>query len=167
MIVTDRLSEIQVSFHPKISQSKRTKVKSSQEAYDIIKTLWNDNTIQLYEEFLVLYLSRNNGVIGYRFISKGSNCGTVVNVQLILAIALKINCSSLILSHNHPSGNLHPSQADIELTKKISEACKLLDLQLLDHLIVTLEKYFSFADEGLIWTHSISMGFSWDIISGV
>ncbi|MDZ7650383.1 MAG: JAB domain-containing protein [Cytophagales bacterium] len=94
--------------------------------------------------------NRANKVLGIFELSTGGVSGTVADPKLIFAAALKGAASGMILAHNHPSGNLQPSQADLDLTKKIREAGKLLEIQLLDHVIVTSEGYYSFADEGLI-----------------
>jgi len=143
------LPEIQVSYHP-IKVAERVKVCSSQCSYEVLSQLWNPDTILLYEEFLVLFLDRKNGVIGYRVMNRGSNCGTVVDIKLIFSISLATSTSSIILSHNHPSGNLKPSQEDIKLTNKIKDAGELLEIKLLDHLIVSDSSYLSFLDEGMI-----------------
>jgi DNA repair protein RadC len=97
-----------------------------------------------------MFTNRANKVLGIFELSTGGVSGTVADPKLIFAAALKVAASGLILSHNHPSGNLQPSQADIDLTRKIKEAGKLLEIQLLDHIILTTEGYYSFADEGLI-----------------
>jgi DNA repair protein RadC len=103
-----------------------------------------------HEEVNVLFLNRANRVIGISCISKGGLDGTVVDIRIILQTALKANCSSVMLSHNHPSGSQKPSQADISITQKLKEGCKAVGLLLLDHLIITGEGYMSFADEGLL-----------------
>lgn len=151
MLVSSKMPEIQVSLHPHFPITERRKVRTSREVYDLIIDVWNKNTMTLFEEFMTLYLARNNAIIGYRNISRGSNCGTVVNIQLILGIALKVNASSIILVHNHPSGNLKPSRVDRDITDKLNNASRFLDIGLLDHIIVTSQNYFSFADEGLIF----------------
>lgn len=97
-----------------------------------------------------MYLNRANRVIGIHRHSTGGVAGTVVDTKQILAVALKSNASSLILCHNHPSLNLQPSQADLEITRKIKQAAQTMDLSLLDHLIITSEGYYSFADEGVL-----------------
>lgn len=103
-----------------------------------------------HEEFFVLYLNRANKVLTHKHISTGGVSGTVADVRIILKHGLEILASGFIAVHNHPSGNLKPSHADIELTKKLKEAGKLLDMTLLDHLIIGDNKYMSMADEGLI-----------------
>jgi len=89
-------------------------------------------------------------VLGITSISEGGLSGTVVDVRLILATALKAGASSMILCHNHPSGNLKPSEADYKITQKIKDAGETMDIQVLDHLIITGEAYFSFSDEGVM-----------------
>lgn len=97
-----------------------------------------------------MFTNRANKVLGIYEVSTGGIAGTVADPKLIFVAALKVGASGVILSHNHPSGNLTASQADIELTRKIKEGGRLLEIQLLDHVILTSEGYFSFADEGLV-----------------
>ena len=104
----------------------------------------------MHEEFYVLYLNRANRVMAHKHISSGGVSGTTADLKIILKHGIEILASSMIAVHNHPSGNLKPSQADIELTKKLKEAAKLIDILLLDHLIIGDRKYYSFADEGMI-----------------
>lgn len=103
-----------------------------------------------HEEFWILLLSRNNKVIAKELISKGGLSGTVADPKIIFSIALQHQASSIILAHNHPSGNLKPSQQDIDLTKKLYQAGKILDINVFDHLIITDDGFLSFADEGLL-----------------
>lgn len=142
------LAEIEISYRPKVKASERKKVVTSSDAYDCMKGCFP--SLEYREYFVILCLNRNNGVLGYCMISMGGMTGTVVDVRLIMQAALKANACSLVLAHNHPSGNLVPSEADKVITRKVKEAGKVLDITVLDHLIVTDETYFSFADEGLI-----------------
>lgn len=103
-----------------------------------------------YEEFWVLFLNRSNRLIEKQKISQGGISGTVTDVRIILRHAIEVQASSMVVCHNHPSGGLKPSQSDIDITKKLSEAGKIMDVKLLDHLIVTDTSFFSFADEGLL-----------------
>lgn len=96
---------------------------------------------------MVLYLNRANKVIGSYELSKGGITATIADIRIILSVALKTLATGLILAHNHPSGNLKPSEADVCLTNKIKEAAKLMDIQVLDHLILVEGGYFSFSDE--------------------
>lgn len=126
---------------------KRLKITSSQDAYDAIKPeLWD----QPHEEFWLLMLNRANQVIRKERSSIGGVAGTVTDPKIIFKAALQHLASSLILVHNHPSGNLKPSEADLKLTKKLKEAGALLDIPVLDHLIFTDHGYYSFADEGIL-----------------
>lgn len=102
------------------------------------------------EHFYVLYLSRSNKVIGYSLISLGGITGTVADVRLILQSALGCGAVYIMLCHNHPSGSLKPSSADETLTKKIKEACRYHDITLVDHMIISDEGYYSFAEEGIL-----------------
>ncbi|MFT4678680.1 MAG: DNA repair protein RadC [Litorivivens sp.] len=126
---------------------QKKKITSSRDAYDLLYTKLADLS---HEEFWVLLLSRSNKVIELKMISKGGITGTVVDVRLIFAQALAQKACGMILSHNHPSGNLKPSESDIRLTKKMSEAGKILDIPVLDHIIATDNAYFSFADESML-----------------
>lgn len=144
------VAEIQLSYKSNVKPSLRPKITSSRDAYEVLKRVWNDSMIELCEQFKVIFTNRANKVLGVFEVSTGGIAGTVADPKLIFVAALKAGATGLILSHNHPSGNLTPSHADIELTKKIKEGGRLLEIQLLDHLILTSESYFSFADEGLI-----------------
>lgn len=132
----------------KFSEPKeKFKITSSNDAFKFLSPKAED---LVHEEFRVLYLNRSNRVINEKKISQGGVSGTVIDVRLILKHAIEALASSIIVAHNHPSGNLQPSDADIQITRKIKEASKLHDIQLLDHLIVTDQHYLSFADEGLL-----------------
>lgn len=123
------------------------KITSSLEVVKIMQPLIGDIG---HEEFWVLYLNNSNKVLAKHQISKGGLTATLVDVRLIFKRAIELSSVGLILCHNHPSGKLKPSLADIELTKKIKQAAITLDLKLLDHLIITEKTYFSFADEGIL-----------------
>ncbi len=144
------VSEIKVSYQPKFRASERPKVIRSKDAYNILYNNWDHSRIELSEQFYILLLNRANNVIGISEISSGGFSATVVDPKLIFVIALKSAAAGIILAHNHPSSNLQPSNQDLIVTKKLVEAGKLLDLQILDHLIISKYSYFSFGDEGLI-----------------
>lgn len=145
-----KLAEIELSYKSNYKASLRPKVSGSNDAYQILLSSWEETKIEFVEQFKILLLNRANRVLGYMTISSGSSTGTVADPKLIFAAAIKANACSIILSHNHPSGNLSPSQADIDLTRKIREGGKILEIQVLDHVIVTSEGYYSFADEGIL-----------------
>jgi DNA repair protein RadC len=142
-----QIREVQVSYQP--LGGTLFQVRSSQSAYDYISRVYDESTIGLYEEFMVLLLNRANRVMGCLKLSKGGLTGTVVDLRILFGTALKAMASSIIIAHNHPSNNLTPSKEDKELTLKIKEAGQFLDINLIDHLILGTDgNYASFADEG-------------------
>lgn len=126
---------------------QRPFVKSSNHVADYLRVSLKDYT---HEVFAVVFLNRANKIISFQVISSGGLTGTVADPRVILKKAIEAEATSIILSHNHPSGNLKPSRADEELTQKIKTAASYLDIRVADHIIVSDEGYFSFADEGLI-----------------
>jgi len=123
----------------------RPRITSSRVCFDVIAPLLADLP---HEEFWILILNHGNQVIGRKMVSKGGVTGTVVDSRVVFKTALEGNAASLVLCHNHPSGTLQPSQADISLTQKLKKAGQTLDIKILDHLIVSEYGYYSFADEG-------------------
>ena len=121
-------------------------ITNSRAVFDLMQPNWLD--IDYTESFYVVLLNRSNKVIGISKISIGSISGTIADPKKIFQIALKANSSGVILCHNHPSGNPNPSSNDDNITRKCVEAGRFLDLPVLDHIIITRTKYFSFADEG-------------------
>ncbi len=122
-------------------------IRTSRDSFDYIYPEMADLP---HEEFYVLYLNKSNKVITHKHISSGGVTGTVADTKIILKHALELLATSIIAVHNHPSGNLKPSQADIDLTKKLREAANLMDVSLLDHLIVGDRNYYSFSDNGML-----------------
>lgn len=145
-----RVAEVELVYKTKVKASERPKVTSSKDIYNILRLIWDENKIDMLEEFKVIFLNRANRVTGVYDASSGGITGTVADPRLILAAAIKSLSVSIVLSHNHPSGNLKPSRADEELTLKIKEAASYHDIKVLDHIIITSEAYYSFADEGLL-----------------
>lgn len=130
-----------------IDPEEKPKISSSKDVFELLKP----HLLDLHhEEFWIVLLNRANRVLKKHQISQGGVAGTVADPKIIFKVALEELASGVILAHNHPSGNLTASQADIDLTKKLKEAGKLLEIQVLDHLIVAGQKYFSFADEGVL-----------------
>ena len=140
-----KVSEIKVSYSNQ--NEEKIKITNSKTAYDVVLSHWNKNTMEYQEEVKFLLLNRANMVLGIHKLSKGGTSGCIVDIKMILAIALKCNAHGIILVHNHPSGNLKPSEADKSLTSKIKKACDMVDVNLLDHLIITKDGYYSFKDE--------------------
>lgn len=151
MKLPNKIPEIQLRYTFPVKKEDRIQIKSCEDAYQAFLDIWDRDTLDYREMFIALYLNRCNEVLGYRIISIGGVAGTVVDVKQVLAIAVKANASSIVLAHNHPSGQLSPSQQDIDLTRKIKAGGVILDIQVLDHLILTSDDaYFSFADEGYL-----------------
>lgn len=126
--------------------SERKIIISSKDVFELFQSELSDNT---YEEFWILLLNRANKIISKHCISEGGISGTVVDPKKIFKLALENNASSMILCHNHPSGNIKPSEQDISLTKKLKEGGRILDIQVTDHIIISDKSYFSFNDEGI------------------
>ena len=122
-------------------------IRASKDVADIFQPILSDLS---HEEFWILYLNRSNKVISRMKLSQGGVSGTVTDVRIVMKKAVELLASGIILCHNHPSGNLNPSDADSKITQKIKEAGSLMDIQLLDHLIISDKDYYSFADNGLI-----------------
>jgi len=127
--------------------SENTQIRSSSDVFNIFQPLMEDLP---HEEFWILFLNRANKIINRMKISQGGVSGTVTDVRIILKKAIETLASGLVICHNHPSGNNSPSDSDIKITQKIKEAGALMDIQLLDHIIVCGNEYYSFADNGMI-----------------
>ncbi len=143
------ISEISLTYKRKVKASDRPKVNSSLSAYQLFRENWNDLTINLFEEFKILLLDRNNQCMGIVPLSQGGVSGTLVDPKLVFVSALKARACGIILGHNHPSGNLKASKSDMALTEKLEKGGRLLDIKILDHIILTDNDYLSFADNGL------------------
>ena len=124
-----------------------TQIRASKDVADIFQPILSDLS---HEEFWILYLNRSNKVISRMKLSQGGVSGTVTDVRIVMKKAVELLASGIILCHNHPSGNLNPSDADSKITQKIKEAGSFMDIQLLDHLIISDKDYYSFADNGMI-----------------
>ncbi|RYY00588.1 DNA repair protein [bacterium] len=146
---TYQVAEIEISYKPKFKAQQRPQVSQSEQAYNIFIQQWDKGRLELLEEFKVLLLNTNHRVLGVAHLSKGGASSTVVDPKMIFSIALKANASAIIVAHNHPSGSLKPSCADINMTRKLKEGGKLLEIRVEDHLIITSDGYYSFADNGI------------------
>lgn len=142
--------KISVSFDKNLKKSELLKITSSKDAYNIFQRVFNADTFHWSEEFILLCLNNSNKVVGFYKLSSGGMTGTVVDVRTIFTTALNCLSTAIIIAHNHPSGRLEPSEADKAVTRKIKEASKILDIPVLDHLIITDEDFYSFADNGLL-----------------
>lgn len=142
------ITAMEIGFRRKLAdKSEITKIKSSKDAYEAIHTKLCDLP---HEEFWVMLLNNSSRLMKMERVSTGGMTGTVADVRIIFRKALEEKATSIIVCHNHPSGNRQPSEADKKLTKKLSQAGEILDIKVLDHLIVTESEYFSFADEQMM-----------------
>ncbi|WP_341836789.1 JAB domain-containing protein [Chitinophaga pollutisoli] len=148
--VINIVSEISVTFTPSLPPSQCPKISSPKEAHDLFRSNWNMDTFYLQEELKVMFLDHSLHVMGIMTICTGSKTTCNCDLPKLFGAALKASCTKFILAHNHPSGCMKASTADINLTKKVTEGCRLLDLQLLDHQILGDDGYLSMADEGLL-----------------
>ena len=129
------------------SEIQKTKITTSESASKVIRQFYFDD-INIYESFFILLLNRANNTTGFAKISQGGTAGTVVDIKMIAKYAVESLSSAVIICHNHPSGNKQASEADINMTKKIKNALLLLDIKLIDHIIITENDFYSFADNG-------------------
>jgi DNA repair protein RadC len=127
----------------------KIKIEDATDAAEFIKQFYQGD-IEIYESFFLLLLNINNQTIGYAKISQGGVASTVVDVKIIAKYVVDSLATGIILAHNHPSGNLNPSSSDISITSKVKEAMKLFDVQVVDHIIVTADSFYSFANNGLM-----------------
>jgi len=146
--LNSKVAEIKLSYENKVKPSEMKKIGGAKDCYETFIATWDQGKIEFVEQFKIMLLNRANKVLGICEISTGSVSGTLVEPRLVFAAAVKANASGIILAHNHPSGNLKPSRADELLTEKLRKGGELLDIVVLDHLIVTTEGFYSFADEG-------------------
>ena len=138
------VGEVELTY--KSTSTSRSKIYSSEDAYKYLLPTYKEGTICYKEYFKVLFLNQSNQVLGY--ISEGGITETSVDVRVILQAALLTNSVALVLAHNHPSGSLKPSRQDMDITKQVKEAARLMRITVIDHLILTDAGYYSFADEG-------------------
>ena len=143
------MAEIAINYKNKKRYADMPSVGCSSDAVSALRSVWSDR-IEHIEEFVLLCLNRANKVLGWSRIGIGGISGCLIDPKIVFQIALKTNAVGIILCHSHPSGNTNPSESDRMLTKKLKSAGKVLDIAVLDHIILTKEDSFSFADEGIL-----------------
>ena len=144
------VSEVKLTYRTKQKASERPKIISSIDTYYLLLKCFDEDTIELKESFKVLLLNRSNKVLGVMNVSDGGISCTTVDTRLIMQSVILSNATQIIIAHNHPSGNINPSADDCSVTRRIKKACELLEIELLDHVIITPESYYSYADNGKI-----------------
>ena len=145
-----RVAEVGLTYRNRVPKKNRKQILDSYTAYKVLKDNFSDETIDYKETFKVLYLNQNCQVLGCSTISEGGITQTLADVRLVLQSALLTNAVAMILAHNHPSGSKRPSRQDDELTLKVVDAARLLDIKVADHIILTSEDFYSYNDEGRI-----------------
>lgn len=146
--LTMKVREIKVSYSNQ--GGKKITVKNSETVFEVALSHWDKNIIEFQEEVKLMLLNRANVILGIYDLSKGGVASCTVDLKIILSVTLKANASSIVLLHNHPSGKLLPSESDKLLTRKLKEACEVVDLVLLDHLIITKDSFYSFNDNNIL-----------------
>jgi len=144
------VGEIQLVYKTKVSMNSLPQITGPWDAHKLFFAQWNKGTISLREEFKVMLINNANKVLGIIDLFAGGTNATIADIKLVLASAIISNATSMVIAHNHPSGNAAPSEADKNLTKKIQEAARLLEIRLLDHIIITDDSsnFYSFEQAG-------------------
>lgn len=143
-----KVGEVELSY--KSTSRKKQKITMASDVCGMLLPTFREGTISYKEYFKVMFLNQNQEVLGYTQIAEGGITETSADVRLILQAALLTNATAIILAHNHPSGSLRPSQQDISLTEQVRKAAEIMRIRVLDHLILSDDNYYSFADEGLL-----------------
>ncbi|WP_255153930.1 JAB domain-containing protein [Ferruginibacter sp. HRS2-29] len=144
------MSEIELIYRNDLDPEDRIKISGTETAYQLLLSVWDENKIQLVEQFYMLMLDRDNSCLGVSHLATGGVSSCIVDPKVAFATALKARATGLILAHNHPSGDLRPSRADQLVTQKFVEAGRFLDIPIIDHLIVNPYSFYSFASHDLI-----------------
>lgn len=142
-----QVAEIELVYKRGCKASERPQINKAEQAYRLLLDQWDENKLEFVEQAKMLLLNKANRVLGITNLSTGGIAGTIVDPKLVFVTALKANASAIILAHNHPSGNLNPSSQDQRMTRQMMEAGRLLDIQVIEHLIITDEGFYSFAEE--------------------
>ncbi len=129
---------------------KKVKIVSSLNLFELFNELYDMDTFEISESVIIIYLNQANNTLGWQKHSNGGSCQALIDIRLIMVTALQVGARSIVLSHNHPSGQMKPSEEDKSITRKVKEAADTLQLTLLDHIIMTENGYYSFSDEGLL-----------------
>jgi len=144
------VAEVTLSFRPEIKPSKRPLVKCAKDVYEVLNKFWNADQLELRETFFMILLNNHGRVMGIVELSHGGFTGVVVDTKMVFGVALKACACSIVVAHNHPSGNLKPSTQDIKVTQRLKAAGEILELPMQDHLIVSAEGYLSLEEEGYV-----------------
>ena len=145
-----RLAEFKVAYRSRSKVRERRAIRAAKDVTEYLRAIWNPNTLELVEEFVMICLNGSHEAIGWVKVSSGGFNTAPVDPRLVFAVALQTACTAIVVAHNHPSGNTAPSAEDREVTRRLKEAGRLLGIAVLDHVILTRESSFSFAENGLL-----------------
>ena len=145
-----KLAELKVAYRSRTKADKRQPIRGPEDVERYLRAIWNECTLELVEEFMVVCLNGNHQAIGWVKVSTGGLTSSQVDPRVVFAVALQTASTAIIVAHNHPSGSLEPSKEDREVTRRLKEAGNLLGIKVLDHVILTREASFSFADSGML-----------------
>jgi len=140
------VNQVKLTYKTKQKASERPQINGSKTTYDLLLKCFDTDTIELKESFKILLLNRANRVLGVMNVSDGGITGSLVDTRLIMQSVILSNATQIIIAHNNPNGDLTPCTKDCFITKRIKKACEIMDIELLDHLIITTESYYSYAD---------------------
>jgi len=129
---------------------QKVKISSSEDIAKYFRGIFDQETLEVYEQVMVIFLNNSMNTIAWYKASQGGMTGTIIDIRLILKAALDCYATNIVICQNHPSGKLEASEADRNITKKLKEACNIMQIQLIDHIILTTESYYSFSNEGLL-----------------
>ena len=151
-----KVTQVELVYKATVKPSERPFIKGSLSAFEVFSESWNQDKIELLEEFKAMFLNRVGRVLAIADISIGGISSTTVDMRHIMAIGLMLNAVSLVVCHNHPSGSMYPSNSDDILTTDLEGCSSIMRIKLLDHIIITREGYYSYADEGRLYVHGNS-----------
>ena len=143
-----KAAEVKLTYNSRVKASERYQIRNADDSAELFFRIWDKSTIEHIEEVKMILLNRANRVLGVVHLSKGGLNGSIIDTRIVLQYAIKANASAVILAHNHPSGNLGASDADSRITNNVKEALKLVDIELLDHLILTFEEKYASIENG-------------------
>lgn len=145
-----KVAEVELVYKSNSNPENRMEISYPTDAYNVLRKSWDDNKIELIEQFKIILLDRRNRCLGIAEIATGGMASCIVDPKVVFATALKSRAAGIVLAHNHPSGGLKPSRADIDLTQKLIACGKILDIAVVEHIILTRDGYTSMARDGLM-----------------
>ena len=140
----------QITLKLKKGEELNCQIKCSQDCADLMRKIWDCDSLPIYESVICIFLNRQNRTLGWYKVSQGGLTGSLIDVRLILSIALSCLATGIVIAHNHPSGGLQPSDADKDITKRLRDSANIMDISVIDHIILTETGHYSFSDENTL-----------------